>query len=266
MNATDGQARFPQSFQATRWTWIQLATTLNGEEALAALDALLCQYLVPIRKHIRCKFGVSEEDAADLQQSFVERRILQGQVLHRADRRVGKFRTFLLKALDRFVYDELAKAAASKRRPPCGFVSLEAIDGPHDLAAPEPGPSELDREWARSVIAQAIELTREFYAAKGNPRIWALFQEAELASSGERPRLTELARKHGFESSQQASNALVTVRRKLGTALREVIHRYTGTDAAIDEEIRALLAIQAESDASGRSTFDRVCRGPRETP
>jgi DNA-directed RNA polymerase specialized sigma24 family protein len=239
-------ADLPQTLQPTRWTWIQLAKNPDAPGAPTALDDLLRHYIIPLRIHIQGRFGVSAEDAADLQQSFVEKRVLQGQLLQKADRGIGKFRTFLFSSVDHFVRDELAKAKAAKCRPPGGLASLDATEGAVEVAAPHTVGHESDRDWVRAVVAQAVEQTRAFYRGKGRPEAWALYEEAKLGPDARRVSLEDLARRHGLQTGQRASNAIVTVERKLGTELFAVIGRYARDEAEIREELRLFIAIFAD--------------------
>jgi DNA-directed RNA polymerase specialized sigma24 family protein len=251
----DGQGKSPGSMGETRWTWVRLAADPDCREALLYLDSILRQYLAPLRMHLRSKFGMSEQDAEDLVQGFVERCILLGKLLEKADPKVGKFRTLLLCSLDHFVADERSKQQAAKRYPPGGIVPLDSVVGIAEVSVSDATSIEFDRAWARSVLRQASEKTRVFYQTRGRPQLWSLFEEAALSSQAGRASLDELARKHGFETPRQASNALITVRRKFGSTLREVVRAYTarqdGSDPerCVDEELHDLIAIVAEEDS-----------------
>src|SRR4051794_35571153 len=94
-------------FPSTHWTWVERAG--SGEEAVRrpAMDAFLRRYLPALRAHVVARARVTAEEADDLLQGFVCSRLLERNLLGRVAREGGRFRTFLLTTLDRYVIDEL---------------------------------------------------------------------------------------------------------------------------------------------------------------
>src|SRR5216117_2399389 len=76
----------------------------DEEKAQAALAELCKIYWRPVFAFI-CRQGHSVPDAQDLTQEFFSR-VIKGRLMQSADRNKGRFRSLLLKALQRFLYDQ----------------------------------------------------------------------------------------------------------------------------------------------------------------
>ena len=114
---------YQAQFTTTRWS-IVLSCSDHGSdeaEAQAALAELCKIYWRPVFAFI-CREGHSVPDAQDLTQDFFAR-LLKGRLLQSADRSRGRFRSLLLKVLQRFLHDEVDKRSARKRGGDLRFVS-----------------------------------------------------------------------------------------------------------------------------------------------
>src|SRR5688572_10181335 len=87
-------------FATTHWSIVRLAGDAATSESSAALDRLCRQYWQPLYYFVRRK-GYSEADAKDLVQGFFAR-LLEKGLVGAADQERGRFRTFLLTALDNY--------------------------------------------------------------------------------------------------------------------------------------------------------------------
>jgi hypothetical protein len=232
-------------YPTTHWSQIFLAGDQDQAEGQDALDRLLRRYYHPLLAHLRFKFHATDDDARDWLQSFVEKKVLQARLLTRARRERGRFRTFLLNALDNFVLSEFRRARCASRLPDGGLTSLEELALVPDAAA-APGSDPFDREWAINVIHEAGRRTRTYYTDKGSENSWAVFDVGVLRKQVEGlkpPSHADLARQFGFGSGRQVSNAIITVGRRYGAILREIIGEYVEDQTAIDAELRELMAI-----------------------
>src|SRR5262245_8754891 len=95
----------PERFPPTSWTNVQAAGANDSAGQRAALDGLLRRYWPVLRVHLIYRKKVPPDRAEDLLQGFVQEKILERNLLAVADPAKGKFRTFLLTALDRFLID-----------------------------------------------------------------------------------------------------------------------------------------------------------------
>ncbi len=103
----------PRSFQTTRWSVVQRASSPDDRTAREALAALCEAYWFPIYAYIR-RTGRSAHDSEDGTQGFFAW-LLASDVLARADAEKGRLRTFLLTCLRRYLADEHDRAHAQKR-------------------------------------------------------------------------------------------------------------------------------------------------------
>lgn len=113
-------------FSATSWTNLQMARQGNPAQAEAALEKLCRSYWYPLYAHVRRR-GFDADQAQDLTQDFFQR-ILRENYLGSADRTKGKFRSFLLAALDHFLLDQRKRANAQKRGGGQVIISLDDQD------------------------------------------------------------------------------------------------------------------------------------------
>ena len=173
----------------------------------------------------------------------MEKKVLGNRLLEKADEEKGKFRTFVLNALDHFVGDEFDRQNSLKRNPSGGVVALDEAPEADAVTATEQPAYSTDYEWAWTVFERAKERTRAFYEAQGTPRTWAVFCEGALAWRAERPSNAELAQRHGFENAKQVEGAITTAQRQFGKQLRRVVAEYVQDESEIEQEIRDLIAI-----------------------
>ena len=100
-------------FLTTHWSVVLTAGSSDTPRAQAALEKLCRAYWFPLYAYVRRR-GHSVEDAQDLTQEFFAR-VLERHWLARADQAKGRFRTFLLTAMERFLANEWDKVRALKR-------------------------------------------------------------------------------------------------------------------------------------------------------
>ena len=123
-------------FPSTHWS-VLAQDSLGGQaDAARALEDLCRRYWSPLQQFIRLR-GFNPTEAEDLTQEFLLH-LQEHSTLKKADRRRGRFRSFLLGALVRFLADERDKRQTLKRG--SGIVHLSADEGGAELAAaPDPG-------------------------------------------------------------------------------------------------------------------------------
>ena len=123
-----------EPFPVTHWTDILDARSDKEPQRQAALEDLLTKYWRPVYCYLRSK-GHAKEASKDLTQDFFHEVVLGRGLIQNADRERGRFRTFLLTALDRYP-DNVHRAGKTKQRmPKGGLVNLDAIG---ELNVPEP--------------------------------------------------------------------------------------------------------------------------------
>ena len=164
--------------------------------------AQLCQtYWYPLYAYVRGR-GHSREDAQDFTQEFFSR-LLAHDWVGKADRSKGRFRSFLLTAMKRFLADEWDKARAQKRGGgvpllPLPFDTAETrlSREPADQVTPE---ESFERRWVMTLLEEVLKRLRSEYEEEGNA---GLFSEINPCLVGERASLpyAELAGKLGLST------------------------------------------------------------------
>ena len=229
-------------FTTTHWSVVLAAGQCGTAQSAQALELLCRTYWFPLYAFV-CRRGYKEHEAQDLTQEFFAR-LLEKDYLRAVDRGKGKFRSFLLAALEHFLAKEWRRANAQKRG---GGVSLLPLDdqstglGSVQVAAPGLSPEEFfDQQWAIAVLEQAVgKLQREFRAAGKE----AVFEELKIYLTGERlaASYAELAVK--LKTSEAALKMAVSrMRQRYGELLRAEIASTVSSPEEVEEELRALFA------------------------
>jgi len=237
-----------QPFPVTRWSLISRA---RGEPDLAsrqALDELLRRYLPALKTHLVLTRRLDPDRADDVLQSFAASRVVEQGLLERVGPGRGRFRTYLLHAVNNFLIDQIRAERAQKRS--AGDVhSLAAPDGPDaDPADDAPTPADaFDATWARQVIDQAAALMRDQCARDDRADIWEVFAGRVLspALDGAAPvPYEQLVARFDYATPEQASNVLMTAKRTFQRALRQVVADYCD-ESEVEDELRDLRAVVA---------------------
>jgi len=238
----------PERFPSTAWSLVARAGA-EGECQREALGQLLARYLPALSAHLVYRRGLRPEEADDMVQEFITGKIVERDLIARADQELGKFRTFLLTALDRFVSNQVRNQRAKKRSP--GEGMLVSMGDRDDAVSAEAGPSDVfDVAWARGVITQALDEVRRECGASDRSDIWGVFECRVVGPTLEGaapPSYRELVKRFGFRSPTQASNALTTAKRMYARALRNVVAEYAGEGHEIESELEELRKVLARA-------------------
>lgn len=232
------------SFPTTRWSLVDRA----GAGVEAELAALLKRYLPALRAHLVLERKLSADAADDLLQGFTAAKILEQNLLSRANGGRGRFRTFLLSALKNYLTDEARAAAAHKRRPRDGIAL--SLDEARIIAVDAPAADRFDIEWARQTLADALREVRLECRSAGREDLWELLRLRVIEPALlDMPPISyeQLVSRFGYTSPAQASNALTTAKRMFARVLRSTIAQYALDPAEAEQEIADLRAILARS-------------------
>lgn len=225
-------------FPSTIWTEVLQAGRPNTKASEEALNALLTKYARPLKGHLMWRFGVSEEEAADLLHEFVHLKILQKHLLSRAVRNKGSFRGFICESLRNFVTDYYRDQNSQKRRPEGGWVSMEEVQwGVAEPSTKDPSTG----AWAEEILNQAIRLFRSECERSGRRRVWQLFEArlvGPLLHGGEVPSYTALVEQLKFASPGAAYKALTEARQLFQQCLERVVGEIAPED--VRGEIQSL--------------------------
>jgi RNA polymerase sigma factor (sigma-70 family) len=233
-------------FGTTRWSIVLQAKGARGgdqptkaqEQRREALGKLIETYWRPLYFFIRRK-GYSAVEAEDLAQSFFAA-FLEKDFLKSVERGRGRFRSFLLVALDHFLANEYDKARALKRGGQHTIVSLDYAEAEKRYAA-EPVTHESPervylRKWARQLTDQAMSGLAAEFENRGKKAQFATLK-AHLAGGEDYAAVAE-----SLEMS--VSHVKVTVHRaraRYREILRELVRDTVATDAEVDDELWELI-------------------------
>ncbi len=232
-----------RSFVTTRWSVVLAAARGRGPDAQAALATLCESYWYPLYAYVR-RLGYRAEDAQDLTQGFFAA-LFEKHYVDTADRERGRFRSFLLTALKRFLSKERDRAHALKRGGKAGPISLDLRSGesrytlePSHNVTPE---AIYQRRWALTVLDRVIVRLRQTYVDADHE---AFFDHAKGFLTGEEgsPPYEQVARQLGM-SEGAVKVAVHRLRRRYRDLLRSEIAQTVADPAAVDDEFQYLLAV-----------------------
>lgn len=232
-----------QWFTTTCWTDLMAARDSSAPGAGEALERLCNSYWYPLYAYIR-RLGKNAQDAEDLTQSFFFQ-ILNKNFLGAADRKKGKFRSFLLASLNYFLSNERAFQKAEKRGGgrPVASLDEKTADERYQLEpVTDATPEKLfELQWAHTVVAEAVARLRQENIDSGKGELYGALEEYLLqdAASGD---YEPIARR----LSMAAGTVAVTVhrfRQRLGKILREEVGRTVASVSETDAELRHLCKV-----------------------
>jgi RNA polymerase sigma-70 factor (ECF subfamily) len=219
-------------FETTRWSVVLRARGEAGD-ARAALEQLCRTYRPPVLAFV-LRRGYAVDMAEDLTQAFFAR-FLERAWHSSADPERGRFRSFLLTALKRFLIDADAEAAALKRG---GGVRFELLDDDCAGAMNETPDAAFEREWAHAVLQAAFARLRSEAEQAGKLELFRRLSEFLI----ERPDEAEYAR--AAEDLHLRRNTLAVavhrLRHRLRDLVREELAETTSNRTELEEELRTL--------------------------
>ena len=233
---------------ATRWTQIRALAAGGEAERREAMELLFERYWPAVYAHLRSR-GCGREAAAEITQAFFAEVVLGRGLIEKADKSKGRFRSFLLIALNRYLINIEYEESAQKRIPKDKLVSLDIVDLPelpHTVERSNPEES-FNYAWISSLLEQVMAEVEAACQKEGKAAHWAAFKERILqpATGGTGPpAMSKICRKYGITSPITASNMIVTVKRRLAKTFAEHIRSLvTSDEEAADElnEIRRFL-------------------------
>jgi RNA polymerase sigma-70 factor (ECF subfamily) len=230
-------------FGTTLWTVVLAAGDPDHPEAGAALNRLCQTYWYPVYAYVRRK-GRNPAEAEDLAQEFFSR--LLGRGFPGGIRREGgKFRSYLLRALDHFLVNEWRRGQTAKRGGGATVFSLDGLDAetrytlePRDAVTPE---TLYDRRWAATVLETVRRQLRAEYEAQGKSRLFTLLEPCLTGGDELLPHAELMA-----QLDLKASALKMTVhrlRKRFGELLREEIAQTVATADEVEQEIRHLISV-----------------------
>ena len=231
------RGRTASRFRTTSWTLIVHARENPGD-----LEELLGRYWSPVYAFLR-RSGRRAEEAEDLTQGFLSEVMLRRDLIGRADPERGRFRSFLLAALRRFVIDSHRRA----QREAAGRQTFLPED-PDELKAAEPAPAHdpstaFERQWAAAAFDEALRRTEESCRHDGMERQWRAFEarvRRPLVHGCESAPIELLLEELPAREPQEIYDMIHTIKRKLRAMIHEVVAETVEDPADVDHELGEL--------------------------
>jgi RNA polymerase sigma-70 factor (ECF subfamily) len=229
-------------FATTHWSVVLCATS----DSTAANEALsrLCQvYWLPLYAYVR-RQGQGPEEAKDLTQEFLARLLSKGY-LPAVNRHKGKFRSFLLAAMEHFLAKEWRDMNRIKRGGGQTILSLDRED-PESKYRIEPveelTPERIyERRWALILLDQTMDRLRGEFAAAGK---LPMFDALQVFLTGDRENKPYAQMAVELDMTEGAVKVAVhRLRVRYGEVLRAEIANTVSRPEEVDEELRYLMAV-----------------------
>jgi len=230
------------AFTTTHWSVVLAASESGKGSQHAALESLCSTYWYPLYTFVRRR-GYEVHEAQDLTQEFFAR-LLQKDFLSEVDPRKGRFRSFLLAALEHFLANEWRRAHAQKRGGNVAFISLddESTEEQYRQAAQSNLSAQqlFEQQWATTLLKQVLARLCQEYQAAGKG---ALFEHLKVFLTGEKQAVSYAQLAITLLTTEPALKMAVSrMRQRYGILLRAEIANTVSKAEEVDEELHALFA------------------------
>jgi hypothetical protein len=231
-------------FLTTHWSLIQGVSSSDEDESRALIGLLMNRYWKPIYCYLRRK-GYNNEQAKDLTQGFFHEVVLERHLIENADAAKGRFRSFLLMALDRYLVNVQQMETAQKRRPKGRLVSLDMVEPPElPQSLKRCDPEDVFRyAWISGLLERVLEQVEAKCYEDGKTIHWCLFRDHLLRPIIERidpVPIKELCAKYSIQDSSKVSNMIVTVKRRFQTILKQHLRESVISDEHVQGEVEEI--------------------------
>jgi RNA polymerase sigma factor (sigma-70 family) len=230
-------------FTTTHWSVVLAAKEGQTPESFAALEKLCRTYWYPLYAHIRRR-GYSESDAQDLTQELFKR-LLEKQFLSGLLREGGRFRSFLLTALQRFLVENWERSRAQKRGGGQPIISIDAQTAeeryrlePRDERTPE---TFYNYRWAMALLDQVLSRLQEECSEAGKEELFHQLRTYMVEGATEMS-YAEGAQRLGM-TEEALRKAVQRLRKRYQELFRQEISETLANPAEVEEELRYLQTV-----------------------
>jgi RNA polymerase sigma-70 factor (ECF subfamily) len=216
MNAdTHGQAG-----AAHQWSVVLQARRQNTARAMEALARLCQTYSYPLYAYVRLR-GHSPEEAKELTQDFFTRLLQNNKTLALMKRDCGKFRSFILTAMNHYLMDEARKGRTPRPETPA------------DVPLPE---KVFEQNWALTVANVVYDRLKLEYEQLGKGELFAALKHS-LAGPCATVSYADLAARLSM-AENSVKDMVKGLRHRYAEILREEMAGLVATSAELEEELR----------------------------
>jgi RNA polymerase sigma factor (sigma-70 family) len=232
-------------FVTTHWSVVLVAGRTDSTRAQSALARLCQTYWYPLYAYVRRR-GHSAQDAQDLTQEFFAR-LLECHTIANADPNRGRFRSFLLSAMNHFLAHEWDKLRAQKRGGGYQILSLDLAraEERYDLEpADNSSPDKLfDKHWAGALLEEVLNQLEAEYQQAGKAGLFAALKQT-LTGTHESQPYAVLATRLGMNETA-VKVAVHRLRKRYRELLRVEIANVVADPEQAEDELRHLFTALA---------------------
>jgi RNA polymerase sigma-70 factor (ECF subfamily) len=220
-----------------------------GDPSTAGADAALAElcrtYWYPLYAFVRRK-GHSPHDAQDLTQGFFAR-LLEKNYVAQAERERGRFRTFLLAALNHFLADEWDRSQRQKRGGGRKLISFDAASAEERYRL-EPieqldAAKLYERRWLTTLLDQVLARLEQEFRDAGNSALFDGLRSSLLAEADGQS-YAEIGARLGLTESA-VKQAVHRLRRRYRELFREEIAQTVASPGELEDELKHLFAVSS---------------------
>lgn len=239
------------SFLTTQWSLIE-GIQHHRDKERSLIGLLLERYWKPVYCYLGRK-GYGNEEAKDLTQTFFHEIVLNRHLVDRADRAKGRFRSFLLHALDQFLIDQMRKDSACKRIPKDKLVPLNVDELPElpEMIVQKSPEECFVYAWKSELLDRTVRQVQADCEQNGLQRHWCLFRDKVLQPALDNETsasMQTIAARYGIGNRSTAFNMLLTVKRRFKTTLRKNLRCTVLDEEDVDKEWLDILNCVGESE------------------
>ena len=251
-----GQA---QTFLTTHWSLIEnIQSDQDNDKVL--IGTLLKKYWKPVYCYLRRK-RYKNEQAKDLTQGFFHEVVLNRDLIMQADQCKGRFRTFLLYALNKYLIDQTRREKALKRIPRDKIVSLDIVEPPElPQTITNMSPEDcFNYAWKSTLLDQTLAEVESAYLEQGMETHWHVFNERIVKPNlqGTKPlSIKDICTKYGIKDELKVSSMITTVKRRFRTALKKNLRNTVTSDALISDELREIVDFFSQNMQDSKNPAD----------
>jgi RNA polymerase sigma-70 factor (ECF subfamily) len=238
------------SFMTTHWSVVSdfALEQTAPDRAEAALTRLCRDYWPPLYRFVR-RYGYNRDDAQDLTQGFFAY-LIEKRAYADPDRSKGRFRTFLLTLLKRYLGAAKDHKCRQKRGGGKAALCLEsgklnALDRACEDALLTRAPLDeerlFERNWATALVSRAMDALNDEYATERKARVFAELQP--FLTGGVGLPTHEAAAGHLGVSVETLRSHLFRLRARYRALLRAEVLRTVPREKDIDDELRYLCRV-----------------------
>ena len=233
------------AFLTTHWSLIENIYGNDEDRNQALIGLLLTKYWKPVYCYLRRK-GYDNEQAKDLTQGFFQEVVLGRDLIQKADQSKGRFRSFLLMALNRYLINVKHEETAQKRIPKHRLLPLNDINPPElpsEITKSTPEDT-FNYAWLSALLEQVITEVEDKCRAQGLTIHWQAFYEKviqPIMENTDPPTLSDICDKYGIEDQRKASNMIITIRRRFQVALKQHVRNSVVSSNELSDELSDLM-------------------------